>query len=134
MVHFRSVFVMPKLEFNSNWSALRYEGERHLHDSAVIVLNGHTYHMVVDINRKIYNPCKRCALEPLCIHEQPAGIIERLCRECTPKEAGYWVEDRYPMQYTLQRICENQLPIYENVAFPCKEFDKPLFTHFDDKQ
>lgn len=121
---------MNKLEFESNASALRYGGERHLIDSAVIVLNGHTYHLVVDINNTIYYPCKRCALEPLCTHGGKENIVERLCKECTPNGAGYWVEDRYPMQYTLERICENQLSLNESVAYPCREFDKPFFTHF----
>lgn len=124
---------MSMLEFNSNWSAFRYEGERHLQDSAVIVLNGHTYHLVVDINRTIYNPCKRCALESLCIHEQPAGIIERLCRECTPEEAGYWVEDRYPLQYTLEKICYNQSPCSHGLEYACRTFDKPMFVGFRDR-
>lgn len=124
---------MNKLEFVSNGSAIIRGSERHLLDTPVIVLNGHTYHLVVDINRSIYNPCKRCALEPLCIHEQPAGIIERACRECTPEGVGYWVEDRYPVQYTLEKICENQnYPGYD-LQYSCRAFDRPIFTHFDDK-
>lgn len=122
---------MIKLEFESNGSALRYGGERHLYDTPIIVLNGHTYHLVVDINRSIFNPCKRCALEPLCIHEQPAGIIERMCRDCTPEGVGYFVEDRYPTQYTLEEICKKQnYEGYDN-QFACRTFDKPYFEEFE---
>ena len=122
---------MSKLEFVSNASSLLYGGERHLLDSAVIVLNGHTYHLVVDITKTIYNPCKRCALEPLCTHEGKESIIERLCKECTPNGAGYWVEDRYPIQYTLEKICENQnYPGYD-LEYHCYSFDRPMFVKFD---
>lgn len=122
---------MDKLEFDINWTGIRFGSERHLYDSPVIVLNGHTFHLVVDYKRSIYNPCKRCALEPLCIHEQPAGIIERCCRECTPDGVGYWVADRYPVQYTLEDICKKQN--YEDYysQYACKTFDKPFFEQFE---
>ena len=122
---------MIKLEFKSNASSLLYGGERHLLDTPVIVLNGHTYHLVVDINRSIFNPCKRCALEPLCIHEQPAGIIERMCRDCTPEGVGYFVEDRYPIQYTLEKICENQNYPGNDLEYHCYSFDRPMFEEFE---
>lgn len=124
---------MNNLEFESNGSALLRSGERHLIDSAVIVLNGHTYHLVVDITPIANEVCKRCALKNLCVKGSSEDILQRLCKECTPQGAGYWVENRYPMQYTLERICENQLPLYKSVSYPCRDFDRPIFISFDDK-
>ena len=131
MVVFNFVFVMSKLEFDSNSSAFTYDGERHLYDSAVIVLNGHTYHLVVDVTTKVFIPCNRCALKPLCIHDGPAGLIERLCRECTPKKAGYWVEDRYPVQYTLEEICKKQNYEGYHSQYSCRTYDKPFYDKFE---
>lgn len=124
---------MNNLEFESNASALRLSGERHLLDSAVIVLNGHTYHLIVDIDPKANSVCKRCALMNLCQQDGGKDMMQRLCKECTPQGAGYWVEDRYPVQYTLEKICENQNYPGYNLPYPCRAFDRPMFTHFDDK-
>lgn len=121
---------MSKLEFDINWTGIRYGSERHLLDSPVIVLNGHTFHLIVDSYPRVNNVCKRCALQNLCIREEKEGLLKRLCNECTPNGAGYWVEDRYPITYTLEKICENQnYPGYD-LPYPCRAFDRPMFDHF----
>ena len=124
---------MSQLEFDSNSSAFTYDGERHLLDSAVIVLNGHTYHLVVDVKTKVFNPCNRCALNSLCVKEGDACILMRLCKECTPKGAGYWVEDRYPIQNTLEKICYSQNTRERDFMYACRGFDKPMFDCFENE-
>lgn len=124
---------MSQLEFESNVTALRYGGERHLADSAVIVLNGHTYHLMVNIDPLFNEVCYRCDLYFLCPRDSGLNLLERLCKECTPKGVGFWVEDRYPIQTTLEEVCNSQSLYNYNGQLACRKWDKPMFTDFDDK-
>lgn len=121
---------MSKLELDINWTGIRYGSERHIPDSPVLVLNGHAYHLIVDCYRDVNDVCKRCALEHICFEDVNTSLLRKLCTNCTPEGAGYWVEDRYPVDLTIADICLYQNPTEIDIEHACRVFDRPMFDHF----